>query len=105
VLIAAVCVMLFFILFVLPQFHPYSGLRSEIDSAAQHLHQAIGLPCANAVTVTFGAAWLVASLWWLLRRPGAAGTIMTAILPRSRHSLRLSVLSHQSVLPESRRPA
>jgi len=80
VLIAAVCVMLFFILFVLPQFSSVLqdfGAKSDPRSASSSSYRTSF--ARTRLTVTFGAAWLVASLWWLLRRPGARATIMTAI--------------------------
>ena len=44
VLIAAVCVMLFFILFVLPQFSSVlAGFRCEIRQRAQRFHKTVGL--------------------------------------------------------------
>jgi len=79
VLIAAVCVMLFFILFVLPQFSTVlQDFGAKSDSALSVFIRLSEFLRANAVTVTLTVAWVLACLWWLLRRPGAAGAIMTA---------------------------
>jgi general secretion pathway protein F len=80
VLFAAVCVMLFFILFVLPQFSTVlQDFGAKSDSALSVFIKLSDFLRANAVTVTLTVAWVVACLWWLLRRPGAAGKIMTAV--------------------------
>jgi len=79
VLIAAVCVMLFFILFVLPQFSTVlQDFGAKSDSALSVFIRLSEFLRANAVTVTLTVAWVLACLWWLLRRPGAAGALMTA---------------------------
>jgi general secretion pathway protein F len=80
VLIAAVCVMMFFILFVLPQFASVmQDFGAKSDSALGIFINLSDFLRANAVTLTLGAASVVASLWWLLRRPTAFAAIMTAI--------------------------
>jgi general secretion pathway protein F len=80
VLIAAVCVMLFFILFVLPQFSSVlQDFGAKSDTALSVFIKLSDFLRANAVSVTLAAALVVASLWWLLRRPGAAGVIVTAV--------------------------
>lgn len=80
VLIAAVCVMLFFVLFVLPQFSSVlQDFGTKSDSALSIFIKLSEFLRTNAVTVTLGAALLVASLWWLLRRPGAPAAVITAL--------------------------
>jgi general secretion pathway protein F len=80
VLIAAVCVMLFFILFVLPQFSSVlQDFGTKSDSALSVFIKLSEFLRTNAVTVMLSAALLVASLWWLLRRPGAPAAVMTAL--------------------------
>jgi general secretion pathway protein F len=76
VLIAAVCVMLFFILFVLPQFSSVlQDFGAKSDSALSIFIKLSEFLRANAVTVTLGVALVVAALWWLLRRPGTVAVI------------------------------
>jgi general secretion pathway protein F len=80
VLIAAICVMLFFILFVLPQFSSVlQDFGSKSDSA---LGLFIGLSDfmrANSATLLLSGAALVASLWLLLRRPGVKTAIVGTV--------------------------
>jgi general secretion pathway protein F len=76
VLIAAVGVMLFFILFVLPQFSSVlQDFGAKSDSALSIFIKLSEFLRANAVTVTLGVALVVATLWWLLRRPGTVAVI------------------------------
>jgi general secretion pathway protein F len=80
VLIAAVCVMLFFILFVLPQFS--SVLRDFGAKSDSALSIFIGLSDflrANGTVVMLGCATSIASIWWLLRRPGVGAAIVSTI--------------------------
>ena len=80
VLIAAVCVMLFFILFVLPQFSSVlQDFGAKSDSALNIFIRLSEFLRANAAAVMLTAALLLASLWWLLRSPGARAAIMTAM--------------------------
>ena len=80
VLLAAVCVMLFFILFVLPQFSSVlQDFGTKSDSALSVFINLSEFLRTNAVTVMLSAALLVASLWWLLRRPGAPAAVITAL--------------------------
>ena len=72
VLIAAACVMLFFILFVLPQFSSVlQDFGAKSDSALSVFIRLSDFLRANAAGVMLAAALAVAGLWWLLRRPGA----------------------------------
>src|SRR5262249_46927354 len=83
VLVAAVCVMLFFILFVLPQFS--SVLQDFGAKSAPALSVFIRLSDflrANARVAAIMAACVVVGLWWLLRRYGmAAVTGVVARIP------------------------
>jgi general secretion pathway protein F len=76
VLIAAIGVMLFFILFVLPQFSSVlQDFGGKSDSALSIFIKLSEFLRANAVTVMLGVALMVATLWWLLRRPGTVAVI------------------------------
>lgn len=80
VLIAAGCVMLFFILFVLPQFSSVlQDFGAKSDTALSVFIRLSEFLRSNASGVMLASALVVASLWWLLRRPGAAAAIMTAV--------------------------
>src|SRR5206468_11067175 len=80
VLIAAVCVMLFFILFVLPQFSSVlQDFGAKSDSALSIFMKLSEFLRANAVAVTLGVALVVATLWWWLRRPNAIAGVMTVL--------------------------
>jgi general secretion pathway protein F len=80
VLIAAVCVLLFFILFVLPQFSSVlQDFGAKSDSALSVFIKLSEFLRANAVVVMLAAAFLLSSLWWLLRRPAARGAILSAL--------------------------
>ncbi len=80
VLIAAACVMLFFILFVLPQFSSVlQDFGAKSDSALSVFIRLSDFLRANATSVMLASALAVASFWWLLRRPGAGAAIMTAV--------------------------
>jgi general secretion pathway protein F len=80
VLIAAVCVMLFFILFVLPQFSSVlQDFGAKSDSALSLFIKLSEFLRTDAVPVMLSAALLGASLWWLLRRPGASAAVITAL--------------------------
>ena len=80
VLVAAACVMLFFILFVLPQFSSVlQDFGAKSDSALSVFIKLSDFLRANATGVMLTSALVVASLWWLLRRPGAGAAIMTAV--------------------------
>jgi general secretion pathway protein F len=80
VLIAAVCVMLFFILFVLPQFSSVlQDFGAKSDSALSLFIKLSEFLRANSVGVMFAAAFFVSILWWLLRRPATRGAIVSAL--------------------------
>ncbi len=80
VLIAAACVMLFFILFVLPQFSTVlQDFGAKSDSALSVFIKLSDFLRANAAVVMLASASFVAGVWWLLRRPGAGAAIMTAV--------------------------
>src|SRR5258706_4273708 len=79
VLIAAACVMLFFILFVLPQFSAVlQDFGAKSDSALSVFIKLSDFLRANAAVMMFASASFVAGVWYLLRRPGAGAAIMTA---------------------------
>src|ERR1700728_5038510 len=70
VLIAAACVMLFFILFVLPQFSSVlQDFGAKSDTALSFFIRLSEFLRANANAVLLSAAAAVAGLWWLFRRP------------------------------------
>jgi general secretion pathway protein F len=72
--------MLFFILFVLPQFSSVlQDFGAKSDSALSVFIRLSDFLRGNATGVMLAAALVVASLWWLLRRPGAGAAFMTAI--------------------------
>src|SRR5258708_6821427 len=80
VLIAAVCVMLFFILFVLPQFSSVlQDFGAKSDSALSVFIKLSDFLRANATTVLLGSASPIAAIWWLLRRPGAGAAVLNAV--------------------------
>jgi general secretion pathway protein F len=80
VLIAAVCVMLFFILVVLPQFSSVlQDFGAKSDSALSMFIRLSDFLRANATAVLLGCAFSVASIWWLLRRPGAGAAVVNAV--------------------------
>ena len=80
VLLAAVCVMLFFILFVLPQFSSVLrdfGARS--DTALSAFIKLSEFLRANATPVLLGLAAAIAGLWWLLRRRATRSAIVSLV--------------------------
>jgi len=80
VLIAAVCVMLFFILFVLPQFSSVlQDFGAKSDSALSVFIRLSEFLRANATVVALSGAVFVLSPWWLLRHPGARGAIISGL--------------------------
>ena len=80
VLLAAICVTLFFILFVLPQFSSVlQDFGAKSDSALNIFIRLSEFLRANASAVMLTAALLLAGLWWLLRSAGARAAIMTAM--------------------------
>ena len=80
VLIAAACVMLFFILFVLPQFSSVlQDFGAKSDTALSTFIRLSDFLRANATLVLLACAAAVTGIWWLLRRPGTGAAVMTAI--------------------------
>ena len=80
VLIAAVCVMLFFILFVLPQFSSVlQDFGAKSDSALSVFIKLSDFLRANATAVLLASASSIAGFWWLLRRPGATAALVNAV--------------------------
>jgi general secretion pathway protein F len=77
VLIAAVCVMLFFILFVLPQFSSVlQDFGGKSDSALSFFIRLSDFMRANGTALSLAGASLVASLWLVLRRAEARAAII-----------------------------
>jgi general secretion pathway protein F len=80
VLVAAGGVMLFFILFVLPQFSTVlQDFGGKSDSSLGTFIRLSDFLRANASAAMLTAAAAIAGTWWLLRRPGAGAAIVTAI--------------------------
>jgi general secretion pathway protein F len=80
VLIAAVCVMLFFILFVLPQFSSVlQDFGTKSDSALSVFIHLSEFMRANGTALSLAGAILIASIWMLLRRPSTRATIVGTI--------------------------
>jgi general secretion pathway protein F len=80
VLIAAIGVMLFFILFVLPQFssvlQDFGGKSDTALSSFIHLSE---LMRANGTALSLASIALIASVWLTLRRPAARAAIIGAV--------------------------
>ena len=80
VLVAAAGVMLFFILFVLPQFSTVlQDFGSKSDTTLGSFIKLSDFLRANANVAMLTAAAAVAGIWWLLRRPGTGAAVMTAV--------------------------
>lgn len=80
VLIAAACVMLFFILFVLPQFSSVlQDFGAKSDTALSVFIRLSDFLRANATVALLTSAATMAGTWWLLRRPGTGAVVMSAI--------------------------
>nr|WP_249780931.1 type II secretion system F family protein [Bradyrhizobium sp. dw_78] len=80
VLVAAAGVMLFFILFVLPQFSTVlQDFGAKQDTTLGTFIKLSDFLRANATAALLLTAAVIAGVWWLLRRPGAGAAIMTAI--------------------------
>lgn len=80
ILIASIGVMLFFILFVLPQFSsvlPDFGAKS--DSALSVFIRLSEFMRANRTALLLASGMLLALVWWLLRRPGAKASIVSTV--------------------------
>jgi general secretion pathway protein F len=79
VLIAAIGVMLFFILFVLPQFSSVlQDFGTKSDSALSVFIRLSDFMRANGTALSLASAILVASIWMLLRRPGTKAAMVGA---------------------------
>jgi general secretion pathway protein F len=77
VLIAAFGVMLFFILFVLPQFSTVlQDFGSKSDSALSFFFRLSDFMRAYSTALLLAGAALLATLWLMLRRPGVRATII-----------------------------
>ena len=80
VLIAAVCVMMFFILFVLPQFSAVlQDFGAKSDSALSIFIRLSDFLRGNASAALLTAALAIASMWWLFRRPGTRNAVMSIV--------------------------
>jgi general secretion pathway protein F len=79
VLIAAVGVMLFFILFVLPQFSSVlQDFGAKSDSALSVFIRLSDFMRGNATALLLAAAALIAAIWYLLRQAGTRAAIIGA---------------------------
>src|SRR5262249_3844923 len=79
VLIASVCVMLFFILFVLPQFSAVlQDFGGKSDSALGVFMRLSDFLRSLGPPVSIGCLLAIAGVWWLLRRPNAMAIIAGA---------------------------
>jgi general secretion pathway protein F len=80
VLAAAAAVMLFFILFVLPQFSAVlQDFGTKQDTALGAFIKLSDVLRANATAALLGTAAVIALVWWLLRRPGASAAIVNTL--------------------------
>jgi general secretion pathway protein F len=80
VLVAASGVMLFFILFVLPQFSSVlQDFGTKSDTALGVFIKLSEFLRANATTVMLTAAATIAGGWWLLRRPPTRAALISAL--------------------------
>ena len=80
VLIAATGVMLFFILFVLPQFSSVlQDFGTKSDSALSVFIHLSDFMRANGTTLSLASAILIASIWMLLRRPGTKAAMVSTL--------------------------
>ena len=80
VLVAAGGVMLFFILFVLPQFSTVlQDFGGKSDTALGTFIRLSDFLRANAAAAMLTAAAAIAGTWWLMRRPGAGAVIVTVV--------------------------
>jgi general secretion pathway protein F len=80
VLIAAIGVMLFFILFVLPQFSSVlQDFGTKSDSALSIFIRLSDFMRANGTALLLASAALLASIWWLLRRPDTRASMVGTV--------------------------
>jgi general secretion pathway protein F len=80
VLVAAVCVMLFFILFVLPQFSSVlQDFGAKSDTALSYFIKLSDFLRGNATAVLLTVAAVIAGLWWLFRRPETRSAVVSLV--------------------------
>jgi general secretion pathway protein F len=80
VLVAAFCVMLFFILYVLPQFSSVlQDFGAKSDTALSAFIKLSDFLRGNATPILIGCAAAIAGLWWLFRRPGTWSALLSFI--------------------------
>jgi general secretion pathway protein F len=80
VLIAAVCVMSFFVLFVLPQFSSVlQDFGAKSDTALSVFIRLSDFLRANAGMATFTVVSAIAALWWLFRRPATRSALISVV--------------------------
>jgi general secretion pathway protein F len=80
VLVAAGGVMMFFILFVLPQFSSVlQDFGNKSDTALSAFIKLSEFLRANATAVMLGAAAVIGGSWWLLRRAGTRAALMSGL--------------------------
>jgi general secretion pathway protein F len=80
VLVASIGVMLFFILFVLPQFSSVlQDFGSKSDTALGAFIKLSEFLRANATAALLTGATTIALGWWLLRRPGTRAAIVSGL--------------------------
>jgi general secretion pathway protein F len=80
VLVAAGGVMMFFMLFVLPQFSSVlQDFGNKSDTALSAFIKLSEFLRANATAVMLGAAAVIGGSWWLLRRAGTRAALMSGL--------------------------
>ena len=80
VLVAAACVMLFFILFVLPQFSSVlQDFGGKSDTALSFFIRLSEFMRGNATALSLAAAALIAAIWFTLRQRSARAALIGAI--------------------------
>ena len=80
VLIAAACVMLFFILFVLPQFSSVlQDFGAKSDTALSSFIKLSDFLRGNATTALLTSAGTIVAVWWLFRRPGTWSAMVSFV--------------------------
>jgi general secretion pathway protein F len=80
VLLAAVCVLLFFLLFVLPQFASVlRDFNAKLDPVVLIFISMSEFLRANGTVLAVALALIVAAFWLMLRRPASRATIVTQL--------------------------
>jgi general secretion pathway protein F len=80
VLLAAVCVLLFFLLFVLPQFASVlRDFNAKLDPVVLMFISMSEFLRANGTVLAVALALIVAAFWLMLRRPASRATIVTQL--------------------------